>query len=231
MELSLRAAQTGRAFHTDFMTVSEQSALRTLRLPLPCAFFGGYEGAERVIAVFGEEADPQSYVACIGIRPKQQKFADELTHRDFLGALMNLGVKRETMGDILVVENAGYLFCLADMADFILQNLDRVKRTAVNCAYAQAPAGTAEPEPVSLVVASLRADALLSAAFHLSREQSKSAVSEGRLFINGKQSFSASADLKEGDILSLRGVGRVAYLGPERATRRGKLRVMARVYG
>lgn len=230
-ELAQRAENTGLAFHTEFMTVNEQSMLRTLRFSVPCAFFGGYGDAERVIAVFGEDAEPGAYIACIEISPKQQKFADALTHRDFLGALMNLGVRRETMGDILVLDNTGYLFCLATIAEFILQGLDRVKRTAVQCKRVQAPvcAGV-QPEPVSLVIASMRADALLSAAFHLSRDQSKSAVSEGRLFINGKQRFQASAALKEGDTLSLRGLGRVEYVSPERETKRGKLRVLARIY-
>ncbi|MDD4075875.1 MAG: YlmH/Sll1252 family protein [Eubacteriales bacterium] len=231
-ELAQRAENTGLSFHTEFMTVNEQSALRALRFPVTCAFYGGYESAERVIAVFGEDAEPSGYIACVEIMPKQQKFADTLTHRDFLGALMNLGVRRETMGDILVVENTGYLFCLTGIAAFILQNLDRVKRTAVVCSLSQPPQRmAAQPEPVSIVVASLRADALLSAAFRLSRDQSKTAVSEGRLFINGKQSFQASLALKEGDVLSLRGVGRVEYVGAERETKHGKLRVLARIYG
>lgn len=230
-ELAARAERTGLTFHTEFLTIYEQSAIRTLRFAVPCSFFGGCRDAERVIAVFGDAPDANEAIACIRISPKQQKFADELTHRDFLGALMNLGIRRETLGDILIRENVGYLFCLSEVAPFIVASLDRVRRTSVVCERTDAPdTASEEVAPVSVVIASERVDALLSAAFHLSREDSKAAVSDGRLFINGKQTFQAAAALHEGDILSLRGVGRVEFLGFERETKRGKLRVNVKIY-
>lgn len=229
-ELAERSERTGIPFHTEFLTIYEQSTLRGIRFPAPCSFFGGYRDAERVIAVFGGEARAADAITCIRIAPKQQKFADELTHRDFLGALMNLGIRRETLGDILIRENVGYLFCLSEIVPFLIASLERVRHTSVVCEVCDAPESTSDAaEPVSVVVASERADALLSAAFHISREDSRSAVSDGRFFLNGKQTLQPSANLHAGDILSLRGVGRVEFLGLERETKRGKLRVRVRI--
>ena len=127
-ELFERAERTGVPQSTKFLTAAEQSELISTRLP--CALFGGYEGAERRVAVFGE-GEPD--VVCLRIAPVSRRFSDTLTHRDFLGSLMALGLSREVLGDIVVSDNEGYLFCLAGIADFISENLTEVKRTAVAC--------------------------------------------------------------------------------------------------
>ena len=96
---------------------------------------GGYEGAERAVAVFGS-ADTCGYeeeppVTWVKIEPADRRFAGELGHRDFLGTVMSLGLKRGVIGDIVAGGSTGYVCCLESVADYICENLDRVRHTPV----------------------------------------------------------------------------------------------------
>ena len=96
--------------------------------------FGGYEHAERQIAAFLPDALSYNYdfpVVSLKIRPLQKKFAEDLSHRDYLGALLNLGVDRSKIGDILVGEKEAIFFCEEGIAPFLQQELTRVRHTPV----------------------------------------------------------------------------------------------------
>ena len=110
-DLARRAYERNYCTFSDFLNLEEASALQSLKLPTEYVLFGGYDGAERCVAGFGDEvADSDFPIVCVEIAPLQQKFADKLNHRDFLGSLMNLGISRGTLGDIIVSSNVGYLF-------------------------------------------------------------------------------------------------------------------------
>ena len=227
-ELASRADKLGFPQETKFLNLAEQAELMRLRLPVPFALFGGYPGAERQIAVFGagegEEYSP--HIACVAIAPAAQRFADDLTHRDFLGSLMALGVTRETLGDIIVRDNSAWLFCVDTIADYIIENLSEVKRTTVRCAISEAPGELAEePEPVSIVVASERLDAAISAVCRITREEAKLMVEKGLVFIDSREAKKPAAQLKDGAVVTVRGRGRFKFLGVERETKKGKLRI------
>ena len=105
-ELAERADRSSIWQYSRFLTIAEQAELLKLRLPVPVTLCGGIDGAERRIACFGSEAlmgcEPEPPVECVRISPLNPRFSGELTHRDFLGALMALGVTRDVMGDIIV---------------------------------------------------------------------------------------------------------------------------------
>ena len=134
-----RRASGGYWTSTEFLTAAEQSQLMECSrdLAAPFTLEGGHPASERRIAMFGSEdlcgysAEPP--VTCMLIAPKNAKFADRLEHRDFLGALLNLGIRREVLGDIFVREEGAYLFCLDTIAQYIIDSLERVKHTAVVC--------------------------------------------------------------------------------------------------
>lgn len=113
-ELSLRAVEQRRTVSSDFLTLDEQSTLASAQLFSRVYLYGGYPLAERRAALFGEKSEEEKAAECdfvwVKISPVAKKFADELTHRDFLGTLMGLGIKRETIGDILTDDNCGYVF-------------------------------------------------------------------------------------------------------------------------
>jgi RNA-binding protein YlmH len=196
---------------------------------------GGYDGAERRIAVFGSEElchwVEEPPIVCVKISPVAQKFADKLIHRDFLGSLMALGIRREVMGDIVICDNCGYLFCLESIADYIISELVSVRKTTVSCSISDFPETILTPPPIKeLVVASERLDAVIAAVYKISRSESQSLISGGKVFLSGKLCLSSSEQIDDGTIVSVRGMGRFSYEGIERETKKGKLRVSVRVY-
>lgn len=210
-ELAERADQRCYTTYSDFLNMEEQSVLLSMRLAAPFKLFGGYDGAERCIAAFGSECDfAAPPLAFIKIEPVSRRFADKLTHRDFLGSLMGLGLKRETLGDIIIKDNIGYLVCLESVAEYIEKNLDKVRRTSVKCAAVSALPQDAqsEPEERQEIVASLRIDVLAAAVYKLSRSAVKELFTQRRVFVNSRLCENFSLVPKEGDIISVRGRGR-----------------------
>lgn len=126
LDLANRCYQQNIYTFSGFLNVAEVSDVYAMERELdfvPWKLFGGTEGCERQMLRFGseetlgyEEAFP---ISCVVIRPSAPKFAEELTHRDFLGALMNLGIERDVLGDIIVRGAVGYVFCEDAMADYL----------------------------------------------------------------------------------------------------------------
>lgn len=232
IELSQRSYQRGTYTYTDFLSTAEQSILLSMRLSLssaPFVLFGGAALCERQMARFGLESDcsapPPFPIACLEIIPRNSKFADILTHRDFLGALMNLGVERSTLGDILVRDNMGYLFCTDTMAPFLQDNLSQVSRTPVYCRPAADPPQEAAVAllPQRVQVSSPRADALVARAYQLSRQDSLLLFQSQKVLINGIPCTDNSRTLDPDDLISVRGYGRFLYRGEAGQSRKGKL--------
>ena len=235
LELSARAQDRGYWTETEFLTPADQDILFQLHCPVSPLFTGGYVGAERRIAAFGSEElcgmPYSSSIVCLRMEPAAQKFADVLTHRDFLGALIHLGIRREVLGDIAIADNVGYLFCLESIAPYILENLTKVKHTSIRCALTDPPALLSQPpEPRAFVVSSERLDALIAAVYNRSRNQGKTLIQEGKVFVDSRLHQNPSAVLKPGAMVSVRGLGRFCYEGIQRETKKNRLRVIVRVY-
>lgn len=231
-ELSHRAFERGYTTFSDFLNLEEISLLKSLHTESKYNLYGGYDNADRCVASFGECEEYQYPIACIKIEPANQKFADELSHRDFLGALMNLGINRSTLGDIIVTNNTGYLFCLNSIKEYILQNLDRIKHTTVRCTESILPAEIAEkkPEAIELTVSSQRVDITVAAVFKLSRNAVTQLVNQENVFINSKIAYKESLTLKSGDIVSVRGKGKFIFDGEIRHTKKNKSVIGIRLY-
>lgn len=196
---------------------------------------GGTECAERRIAVFSgkdccyEEPSP---IVCVRIRPVSSKYAEDLSHRDFLGSLIGLGIRREVLGDIIVHEKTGYLFCLDVISDFVCRELTKVRHTDVECCVIDAPPeNSVSLPPVSrIVVSSERLDAIVSAVFKISRSESQKLFSLCRVYVNGKNIESFTGAPASNDIISVRGLGRFIYEGIEYETKKGRLSSSVRIF-
>lgn len=218
---------------SDFLTLNEQNMInsRISRISgVVMEAFGGYEHAERQMVAFHPDAlvFPWEYpIDCLKIEPKAVKFSEKLTHRDYLGALLNLGVDRSVIGDILVQEDAAWFFCLRKMSGFFLENLCRVRHTGIVLTKVENPEELPKPrlEPVKGTCASVRLDALIALAFRESRSSMVSYIEGGLVFVNGKLITSNGYEPKEGDIVSVRGKGRFRYEGISGQTRKGRLSV------
>ncbi|MCD8379426.1 MAG: YlmH/Sll1252 family protein [Lachnospiraceae bacterium] len=200
------------------------------------AIDGGRENAERVMIRFGNEKDlgyAEAFpISLVHIRSLQAKFSDDFTHRDFLGALMHLGIERDLLGDILVGEKQGYLFYQTSIVDFLCRELKQVKHTTVICEPAASVTEYQETPPVSetILVASERLDAVISQVYHLSRSQSIELFRKKQVFVSGRLCENNSRDCKAGEVISVRGYGRLIYDGIDHTTKKGKQSVNLRVY-
>ena len=239
LELSRKSYNSGIYTFTDFLGLGEQSAFHEIErdiVGIPYTAFGGTEGCERVMIRFGSEElcgyempFPISIVLC---QPLSDKFAEKLSHRDFLGAILNLGIDRSVLGDIAIVDNRAYIFVKEGMAEFISDGLSKVRKTAVKCSIVDsAPEGTLyNTKEVRVQAVGERIDALVAKVFSISREDSATLFSRGLVFISGKCCESTSHKLKEGDIVSARGYGRFIYRGVEGHTKKGKLNILIEQY-
>lgn len=234
-ELYDRSRNRGIYFYSDFLNLYEQTVLYN-EIKYGFTLYGGFPDAERKIAVFGTSEDsgyePQPPITLICVSPLSQKFSDELTHRDFLGSLMGLGIKRETLGDIIITDNKGYIFCLENMAKFIIDNLISVKRTSVTCEICESLPESAQPKPTEklLIVSSMRLDAGISAVYNISRSKSSALIEGEKVFINGKLVNSISKTVEIGDTVSVRGYGRFRYTDISGGTKKGRTRINCEIY-
>ncbi len=239
IELAERSYNSGRYTYTNFLNLMELDMLSRIENDLrhvPHTLWGGAEDCERKLVRFGNHEtcgyEEEIPITCVRIQPANAKFADALTHRDFLGAIMNLGIERETIGDIRVIDKTGYVFCLNRIASFIIEQLTKVRHTTVACEIVQALPETAtiSTEDISLQVASERLDAVLAHLYKLSRTDAQELFRGGRIFVNDRMQESCSYPPKAGDIISARGYGRFLYCGESGRTKKGKLTVCVKRY-
>lgn len=235
-ELAGRSSSRACWTYSDFLNLAEQDILSRMRLDVPYVLEGGHPTAERKIAVFGSEAvcgyAAELPICCLSIAPVSRKFADDLTHRDFLGTLMGLGLRRGILGDIVVHDNSGYLFCIESIAGYIIEQLAKVRSTSVKVTRAEIlPVSAIElPEESQVVVTSERLDSIIAAVYKLSRSEGQRLFEQGKVFTNGHMTERASTEPHCGDVISVRGFGRFVYESINNETRKGRLRVRVRVF-
>ena len=215
---------------SDFLNLNELNILHTTpRNLFPSRYetYGGYEPAERQMVAFLPDAlyyDYQYPISVLRISPANRKFAEELTHRDFLGGILHLGIERSCLGDLLVEDSVCHVFVTDTMADFICEQLTRIRHTVVKTEKIDGESFSFTPrlETVKGTVASVRLDTVLSVAFPLSRSRMTGLVEGGKVFVNGKLITSNGYRLKEGDIISVRGMGKLVYQGVLSETKKGR---------
>ena len=239
VELARRAYNSGIFTFTDFLGLAEQAAFAEVSreiFGIEYVKFGGAEGAERVMIRFGSESD-LGYsmpfpISLIKVEPLSQKYAEKLSHRDFLGAIMNLGIERDTMGDIVIIDNVGYIFVKEDMATYIADSLTKVRRTDVKSEVTETlPDGQLyRTERRNVQANGERLDALVAKVFSLSREEAQSLFKKRLVFADGREINSTSYIPKPGEKISVRGHGRFIYVGPQSLTRKGKMNIAVEVY-
>ena len=168
----------------------------------------------------------------IKVEPLSQKYAEKLSHRDFLGAIMNLGIERDTVGDIVIINNVGYIFVKEDMATYIADSLTKVRRTDVRSEVTETlPDGQLyRTERRNVQANGERLDALVAKVFSLSREEAQSLFKKRLVFADGREIESTSYIPKPNEKISVRGHGRFIYVGPQSLTRKGKINIAVEIY-
>ena len=238
-ELAKKSTDCGYFLFTDFLGLAEQSVFKDASMLFGRAsfkLFGGADGTERVMARFGDEKElcysEPFPISVIKAEPKSQKFAQSLSHRDFLGAILNLGIERSCVGDIVIIDNVGYVFVKDDIAEYVADSLVRVKNTDIRASICkELPEGELyKTEALRIQLSGIRADAAISKIFSISRDASLSLFGKGLVFVNGRECANNSYQPKENDVISVRGYGRFIWHGEVGVSRKGKLIVEIELY-
>jgi RNA-binding protein YlmH len=236
-DLSNQALRNGKFTFTNFLSLDELSTLKSFERELGTfSLFGGADGCERVIARFGSPEDlgyeVDFPICCLMIKPKLKKFADVLSHRDFLGAIMNLGIERACIGDIIVKDSVAYVFVLDKMADFICENLTKVRHTVVLAEKSFLPEQESlfTLEDKTVIVSSLRLDCIISALYNLSRNDSSALFADKKVFVQGKICENISHQVKQNEVISVRGAGRFIIDSISGQTKKGRLCLNLKIY-
>lgn len=238
-ELAEKSYSENRFVFTDFLDMSQLSSFYSLESDLAyvgTSVSGGTEGCERCMVRFGtpeslgyDEAFP---IVLLHISPVQKKFSDALTHRDFLGSVIGLGIERTKLGDIIVRDNEGYIFVSESISEYILENLSKVKRTNVRVEkFLDIPEAVAPKfAEESMIVSSNRLDAIIARVYKLSRDLAVRYISEGKVFLSGRQMTENAKQLKSGDTVSVRGKGKFIFEGEGGSTKKDKLYIKIKKY-
>jgi len=191
---------------------------------------GGYSGAERVKAIFLNEefrGTPDLNLAVVAVGWDERYY--ELTHRDVLGALMGLGIKREIVGDIIMCGHGCQIIVDAPLADFIMQNLQTIGAAPASVS----PATLSEIAPreekvkeIKTTVSALRLDVVAAAGFGTSRSKMSDEIGVGKLKVNWQDAKNSAQSIKASDIISMRGRGRVEVCEVLGQTKKGRVSIL-----
>lgn len=248
LDLKEKSATESVVTSTNFLTTEELSLLikkeRVNNEFVDTFYYGGYKDAERKTAVFvprfynvtEETFDDFLYEndcnPIVVLKVKKDKFAT-LSHRDYLGALMGLGIKREMIGDIVVNENGCNIFCLNTISSFLQHNLKQAGRgqlTIEICDLKDFEISESKTEIFFVSVASMRIDCLVAAAFKMSRNSAVNAINQGVIYVNGEQIIKTDFILSQGDKLVFRGKGKTVIDEVIGESKKGRLHINIKKY-
>jgi len=238
IELSKISYQREIVTFSDFLNLNELNILHTTPKNMfysQYETFGGYEFSERQMVAFLPDAlcyEKIYPISLLKIEPLQKKFAEKLSHRDYLGSILNLGIERSKIGDILVEDDCAYIFVHKSLEKFMLEEVTRIRHTAVTLYVLDDIDFKYTPnfKEIKGTVSSLRLDSLLSLAFSSSRSKLVDYIENGKVFVNGKLITSNGYQIKENDIVSVRGLGRFQYIQTLSQTKKGRYYVTINLY-
>lgn len=239
-----------RLTHTHFLTPAQRAdaeqIARTEHLYPGCFFYGGYPDAERTVCILAPDyieageateldtyfrQDPEDCPLCV-IRAHKDAFGT-LTHRDYLGALLGLGVKREMIGDLLVSEDGCDILALRQIAPYLAEHFTSAGHATLRCTVEEINTlkiAMQTGKEIFISVRSPRVDAILSSCFGLSRSLAAEAVSHGIVFVNSIPVAKPEKLLSAGDTITLRGKGKCKIRSMEGTTKSGRMKIIAEKY-
>ncbi len=195
--------------------------------------YGGFEESERrMLGFFPEYYDWQ--VSDFPITPVEiafTQFSKALSHRDFLGSVLGLGITREKIGDIIVEDKRAVVFAESRIAEYIAANLEYVGHTKVGANLLDSyepPCKTAAEKKIT--VASLRLDAVLCSCFNMSRNKVSDLIRGEKAYVNWLGTDKSSKQLSEGDVVTLRGNGRLRIKEINGKTKKDRILLTVEIY-
>ncbi|MBQ7957379.1 MAG: hypothetical protein IJ279_05015 [Clostridia bacterium] len=220
------------------LVLSEFSSIHEAKILL----YGGFDTAERLVAVFVPyyfEEEPASYFSenpdenpLTVIRFTKDSFS-QAGHRDYLGALMGLGIKRETIGDIIVTDKGADIIVLKSIAPFILSELKSAGRATLQAkeiSFSEISSSVSSAKEITINVSSMRLDNVIAACYKLSRSDSSDAILSGSVFVNSLQAIKCDKKVSEGDKIVFRTKGKAVIKEISGTSKKGRLFLKIDIY-
>lgn len=237
IDLSKQAERKGIVLFSDFLNLNELNIYHQSKslFETKTKSFGGVPYAERQIIAFIPDALYYEWnypITALLIKPLYPKFAEELGHRDILGAIMKLGVDRSKIGDILIGDGEYYLLCIEEMAEYFQENLTKIRHTLVKLEICAADTLTIQQdfEEKDGIITSNRLDSVAACVYKLSRSQALSLLRQEKVYVNGRLTTNVTYACREGDIVSVRGYGRFIYMKEYGETNKGRIKFKYNLY-
>ena len=195
--------------------------------------FGGYEGAMRcILCLYPEYMQPEHVDFPFRIIRFDSRGAGSLTHRDYLGSLMSLGINRSQTGDILCGEDGAFAVLSPAAADMAVFGIQKIGRVGVKTRFADGEGLSREDKfsEITATVASLRLDCIIPAALKISREKAAALIRSGSVSVNHGITESVSENVSEGSVLSVRGSGRFILSEIGGSTKKNRIYITIKKY-
>ena len=199
-------------------------------------YLGGHDSAERRVLFFPPDWmdwQPEGDESPIAVVRAEFSKENSLSHRDILGAMMGLGIERETVGDILVSEGEAFIIVLREMLPFVLQNLDsagRARLTVTEIPQSELKIPEASFTLKKDTVSSLRLDSVVSSGFSLSREKAGELIRSGRVSLNHLECTKPDKAVAQGAQISARGFGKFELFEVGGLTKKGRTAIVVKKY-
>lgn len=216
----------GKSIATNFLDPSEILSVSHEVKCVEHCMWGGFEDAERKIIIIGEELvdiEKQDFLCVIRV-----KSDTALSHRSVLGSILGLGIKREMVGDIIVQDNLCDIIVVKNISEYVINNLKTVGRDKVNVSeisFSELLIPEDNSKEINTTVSSLRVDAVISAGYGISREKSAALIKGEGVKINHILIKSAVKVVHVGDIISVRGKGRIEIANIGGTSKSGRIKI------
>lgn len=228
-----KAARAGGSVFSQFLDPAQSLlALDAARKQdAKICLWGGFENAERRVAAFyamDDDQPPHSEWPIHWLRCRWDQRYGSPQHRDLLGAILGQGIERDNLGDLLVMEGQAYCAALPEIATYLAGCLGEAGRTTLRCDVTRETPPLPEQRVVSSrdTVASLRLDAVLAAAWNLSRTDASELIAQGKVVVNFLPEERPDARLAEGALVSVRGKGRFRLEEVGHVTSKGRIGIV-----
>ncbi len=232
-DLISRAEYDGIPAFMGFLRPEEAAQLMPVLQNRNHIFFGGYIGAQRTyLCIYPDWYDAADLDFPITAVTFSYRNVDKLSHKDFLGAVMATGVKRETVGDILIEDGRAVMFISREIEGYLLTQINCIGRVGVRITK-----GADEPLPqtsqktqVSVTVASARLDGVISALCCVSRNKAEQLLKDGCVMIGGITEYKGTKTVNAGAVITVKRYGKFDVLSLDGLTKRGRIVLKANRY-
>lgn len=195
---------------------------------------GGYDESERkIVFIYPFYMDYEDINETLRFIQIEGNFKfKSISHKDYLGSLLSLGIKREKIGDIIIRENFCQVIVTFDICDFILMNLEKVARNNVKLKEISRKEVVYNPpnyKEINFTVSSSRIDCIISGLYNISRQESAKLISNEKVQVNYEKITSCSKEIKSESLISVRGKGRSQINNIGSLTKKGKVKVQGKL--